>query len=112
MVSLYCWKGSSIANRLSTGRAWAVAELRKKSFDDLHCLWWTCVKERNRIRTQEYERQRIKAGYGESEATKRDLEVSTRTCSNCLSDQRSFFTGPQNYERYQAHSHRAMVCVG
>ncbi|KAK4193934.1 mitochondrial 39-S ribosomal protein L47 (MRP-L47)-domain-containing protein [Podospora australis] len=57
------------------GRGWAVEELRHKSWDDLHKLWWVCVKERNRIATGNWERNKSKLGFGESEADRRDREV-------------------------------------
>ncbi|RMY23636.1 hypothetical protein D0867_01926, partial [Hortaea werneckii] len=65
------------------GRAWTLAELRNKDWDDLHRLYWMCVKERNQIATEQEERKRIErmgysAGggsiYGDHESGLRDTE--------------------------------------
>jgi large subunit ribosomal protein L47 len=57
------------------GRAWHVSELRNKSFEDLHKLWYVCVKERNVLATQALEWERLKPGYGDYETLQRDKTV-------------------------------------
>lgn len=60
---------------LAYGRPWCVEELRHKSWEDLHGLWYECVKERNRIATEAMERQILQVGYGEGESRERDRAV-------------------------------------
>ena len=57
------------------GRAWTVEELRKKSWEDLHALWWSCCRERNFLATSRAELLRAKIGYGEQELKIRDAQV-------------------------------------
>ena len=60
------------------GRAWDKTELRHKSFEELHQLWYLCVKDRNRIATQEAEMRHLKLRGTNKAAEQRDLTVSSK----------------------------------
>ncbi|RDL33657.1 54S ribosomal protein L4, mitochondrial [Venustampulla echinocandica] len=70
------------------GRPWSVEELRQKSWEDLHSLWWVCCKERNRIVTEAYERKRLNAGYGDAESKEREamVKITMRAIKQALTE--------------------------
>ena len=44
---------------LLLGRSWTAAELRRKSFKDLHTLWYVLLRERNLLASQREEARRM-----------------------------------------------------
>jgi large subunit ribosomal protein L47 len=58
------------------GRAWAAEELRQKSFEDLHAIWYKCLLEQNIMATELKESRRQGVHFAlEDVLAKRKVEV-------------------------------------
>ncbi|KAK7689995.1 hypothetical protein QCA50_006637 [Cerrena zonata] len=49
----------ALPESMEPGRSWTAAELRRKSFKDLHTLWYVLLRERNLLATQREEARRV-----------------------------------------------------
>lgn len=54
----FCGPIAELRSRIP-GRGWSAAELRRKSFKDLHTLWYIILRERNLLETQQLEANRL-----------------------------------------------------
>jgi large subunit ribosomal protein L47 len=54
---------TAFLRRLTVGRAWTAEELRRKSWEDLHVLWYKCLLERNVMSTEALESRKQGVDY-------------------------------------------------
>ncbi|KAJ3269701.1 39S ribosomal protein L47, mitochondrial [Terramyces sp. JEL0728] len=73
---------------LKTGRAWMSSELRNKSFDDLHSLWWVCIKEMNKLLSQQQEARRFKVFFTQ-DTRKHQVKLTMARIKQVLWERRS-----------------------
>lgn len=59
MPFVFLFFGLVSYNKFPTGRSWNATELRRKSFKDLHTLWYIVLRERNLLATQKAASKRM-----------------------------------------------------
>ncbi|KAL8290491.1 hypothetical protein RQP46_002749 [Phenoliferia psychrophenolica] len=75
----------------NTGRSWSSFELRRKSFDELHQLWYVLLKERNVLLTQREEARRLRVdlrGFTSHADKLRMIQKSMARTKQVLSERR------------------------
>jgi len=64
-----------------SGRSWSAPELRRKSFKDLHTLWYVLLRERNLLATQKEEARRLGIA---SVGQQTDIPWKVRQCKKSM----------------------------
>ncbi len=70
------------------GREWTAKELRRKSWKDIHTIWWLCMREMNYLATQE----------------KETIRLHINSTENHMSKRRDTVSGSDAYSRSRKHS--------
>ncbi|KXS18692.1 MRP-L47-domain-containing protein [Gonapodya prolifera JEL478] len=84
------------------GRFWTHSELRRKSFDDLHKLWFVCLKEKNLLYSQMEEARRFQLQFPHKERL-RTVKVTMRNIKFVLGERKKVWAQVQNVlDKHQA----------
>jgi Mitochondrial 39-S ribosomal protein L47 (MRP-L47) len=67
--------------KLIVGRAWEAEELRRKSWEDLHILWYKCILDRNIMATEWLEAKKQRVAFGLVEQAHNSRKIYVRVSS-------------------------------
>ncbi|KIJ54745.1 hypothetical protein M422DRAFT_24650, partial [Sphaerobolus stellatus SS14] len=77
---------------VNSGRSWSALELRRKSFKDLHTLWYVLLRERNLLNTQSADLNRIEVAEITSIKQLRKLcQISMARIKHVLSERKNAY---------------------
>ncbi|KAK8797297.1 hypothetical protein WA158_004505 [Blastocystis sp. Blastoise] len=82
------------SEKIVYGRAWKASELRRKSFEDLHKLWYVLLKERNVLLTERYDAQARNVQMSHPERLSR-VNCSMARLKTVLSERQKIFNESQ-----------------
>lgn len=88
----------------SAGRSWTAAELRRKSFKDLHTLWYVLLRERNLLASQRDEARRLDVTMNALRGGSRVHVVCSYHTFRVILSNFMFYTGSQIHGPYQGRS--------
>ncbi|KAL5520106.1 hypothetical protein ACEPAG_1766 [Sanghuangporus baumii] len=93
------------------GRSWNATELRRKSFKDLHTLWYIVLRERNLLATQAAEAKRLGINDGHLDTGEKDKRCrkTMARIKTILNERRLAYEQAYSmeYERYKAKEERS-----
>ncbi|GAA5864075.1 hypothetical protein JCM8547_005127 [Rhodosporidiobolus lusitaniae] len=98
-----------------SGRSWTSFELRRKSFEELHQLWYVLLRERNVLLTQREEARRVRidlGGFGAVPDKLRLCQKSMARIKQVLSERRHAALQAAEILRTQGKEQQALAMEG
>ncbi|GAA5989168.1 hypothetical protein JCM11641_002546 [Rhodosporidiobolus odoratus] len=99
----------------NTSRSWTSLELRRKSFEDLHQLWYVLLRERNVLLTQREEARRLRIDLGSFGAVPEKLRLCQKSMARIkqvISERRHAALQAAEILRSEGKADQALVMDG
>jgi len=96
-------------NQHLTGRGWRASELRLKSFQDLHTLWYVLLRERNLLATQREEARRMGVDNSDSQVSLEKVHHCRKSMARIkavINERRLAYEGAVKIAEQQVEDHQ------